>query len=128
MDRGIGVIVDGGTGPVRTVAALAVPPRDASATTPRRSGGRAALSWQHFEDPSGHGTVQFACVAWLGIGRVRAAAHRVVNDPRGLGSSSASDMHVVLQVSGTSVLEQTGRMLTLEPGGWAAPHVDRLTR
>ena len=124
MECGIGVIVDGSTGPVRTVAALAVPPRDASAATPRRPGGRTALSWQHFEDPSGHGTVQFACVAWLGIGRVRAAAHRVVNDPRGLGSSSGSDMHVVLQVSGTSVLEQTGRMLTLEPGSWAAPQAD----
>lgn len=124
MECGIGVIADGSTGPVRTVAALAVPPRDASAATPRRSGGRAALSWQHFEDPSGHGAVQFARVAWLGIGRVRAAAHRVVNDPRRLGSLSGSDVHVVLQVSGTSVLEQTGHMLTLEPGGWAAPHVD----
>jgi AraC-like DNA-binding protein len=69
--------------------------------------------------------VQFARVAWLGIGRVRAAAHRVVNDPRRLGSSSGSDVHIVLQVSGTSVLEQTGHMLTLRPGGWAAPHVDR---
>jgi AraC-like DNA-binding protein len=48
-----------------------------------------------------------------------------VNDPRRLGSSSGSDVHIVLQVSGTSVLEQTGHMLTLEPGGWAAPHVDR---
>jgi AraC-like DNA-binding protein len=125
MERDIGVSVDGSTRPVRTVAALAVPPRDASAATPRRSGGRATLSWQHFEDPSGHGAVQFARVAWLGIGRVRAAAHRVVNDPRRLGSSSGSDVHIVLQVSGTSVLEQTGHMLTLEPGGWAATHVDR---
>jgi AraC-like DNA-binding protein len=124
MECGIGVSVDGSTGPVRTVAALAVPPRDAPEATPRRSAGRAALSWQHFEDPSGHGAVQFARVAWLGIGRVRAAAHRVVNDPRRLGSSSGSDVHVVLQVSGTSVLEQAGHMLTLEPGGWAAPHVD----
>jgi AraC-like DNA-binding protein len=124
MECGIGVITDGSTGPVRTVAALTVPPRDASAATTRRSGGRAALSWQHFEDPSGHGAVQFARVAWLGIGRVRAAAHRVVNDPRRLGNSSDSDVHVVLQLSGTSVLEQRGRMLTLEPGCWAAPHVD----
>ena len=124
MECGIGVSVDGSTGPVRTVAALAVPPRDASAAASKRSGGRAALSWQYFEDPSGHGAVQFARVAWLGIGRVRAAAHRVVNDPRRLGSPSGSDVHVVLQMSGTSVLEQAGRMLTLEPGGWAAPHAD----
>jgi len=55
-------------GPVRTVAARAVPPRDASAATPRRSAGRATLSWQHFEDPPGHGAVQFTRVAWLGIG------------------------------------------------------------
>jgi AraC-like DNA-binding protein len=124
MECGIGVSVDGSTGPVPTVAALAVPPRDASAATPRRSGGRATLSWQNFEDPSGHGAVQFTHVAWLAIGRVRAAAHRVVNDPRRLASSSGSDVHVVLQVSGMSVLEQTGRTLTLEPGGWAAPHAD----
>ena len=124
MESGIGVSVDHSIGPVRTVASLTVPPRDASAATPRRSGGRATLSWQHFEDPSGHGAVQFTRVAWLGVGRVRAAAHRVVNDPRRLGSSSGSDVHVVLQVSGTSVLEQTGRMLALEPGGWAVPHVD----
>ncbi|MDB6012245.1 MAG: helix-turn-helix protein [Gammaproteobacteria bacterium] len=124
MECGIGVIVDGSTGPVRTVATLAVPPRDAPAATSRRSGGRPTLSWQHFEDPSGHGAVQFSRVAWLGIGRVRAAAHRVVNDPRRLGNSSGSDVHIVLQVSGTSVLEQTGRMLTLEPGSWAAPQAD----
>jgi hypothetical protein len=55
MECGIGVIVDGSTGPVRTVATLAVPPRDAPAATSRRSGGRPTLSWQHFEDPSGHG-------------------------------------------------------------------------
>lgn len=115
---------DGITGPVRTVAALAVPPREASAATSRRPGGRNALSWQHVEDPSGHGAVQFARMAWLGIGRVRAAAHRVVNDPRRRGNSSGSDVHIVLQVSGSSVLEQTGHMLTLEPGGWAAPRVD----
>ena len=117
-------MVDGSTGPVRTVAALAVPPREASTANPGRSGGRTALSWQHVEDPSGHGAVQFARMAWLGIGRVRAAAHRVVNDPRRLGSSLSSDVHVVLQVSGTSVLEQAGHMLTLEPGGWTAPRVD----
>lgn len=115
---------NGSTGPVRTVAALAVPPRGAPAATARRSGVRTALSWQHVEDPSGHGAVQFARMAWLGIGRVRATAHRVVNDPRRLGSSSGSDVHIILQVSGTSVLEQTGHMLTLEPGGWTAPRVD----
>ena len=118
------LMVDGSTGPVRTVAALAVPPREISAATPRRSGVRTALSWQHVEDPSGHGAVQFARMAWLGIGRVRAAAHRVVNDPRRLGRSSGSDVHVVLQVSGTSVLEQAGHMLTLEPAGWTALRVD----
>ena len=124
MECGIGVISDGSTGPVRAAAALAVPPRDDSETTPRRSRGRAALYWQHFEDPSGHSAVQFARVAWLGINRVRSAAHRVVNDPRQLGNSPASDVHVVLQVRGTSVLEQMGRVLRLEPGHWAAPHVD----
>ncbi len=124
MDCGIGVIVNGTKSPVRTVSALAVPPPGASAVTSGGSGGRAALSWQNFEDPSGHGTLQFARVAWLGIARIRASAHRVVNDPRLLEGSSGSDVHVVLQVSGSSVLEQTGDVLTLEPGGWAAPRVD----
>ena len=119
------VIVDGATGSVRTVAALAIPPRDtASATGSRRSGSRAALAWQHFEEPAGHGTLQFTRVAWLTIGRVRAGPHRVVNDPRRPGSASGSDMHIVLQVSGTSVLEQAGRMLTLEPGCWVVPGAD----
>ena len=55
---------------------------------------------------------------------MRAAAHRVVNDPRLFGDSSGSDVHVVLQVSGTSVLEQRGDTVTLEAGGWAAPRAD----
>jgi AraC-like DNA-binding protein len=109
---------------VRTVAALCVPPRDAAEAVTTHPGGRTTLSWQRFEDPSGHGAVQFTRVAWLGIGRVRAAAHRVVNDPRQFGSASGSDIHVVLQLSGTSVLEQRGDTLTLEPGDWAAPRAD----
>ena len=116
--------LSGSTVPVSTVAALAVPPRGALETAPGLLGDRDTFSWQRFEDPTGHGAVQFTRVAWLGIGRVRAGAHRVVNDPRRLGSSSGSDMHVVLQVSGTSVLEQAGYVLTLEPGGWAAPRPD----
>jgi AraC-like DNA-binding protein len=124
MECGIGVSVDRSTGPVRTVAALCVPPRDAAEAVTTHPGGRTTLSWQRFEDPSGHGAVQFTRVAWLGIGRVRAAAHRVVNDPRQFGSASGSDIHVVLQLSGTSVLEQRGDTLTLEPGDWAAPRAD----
>jgi AraC family transcriptional activator of tynA and feaB len=117
--------MDGAAGSVRTVATLAIPQRDmVSATASRRPGSRATLSWQHFEDPSGHGTLQFTRVGWLAIGRVRAGPHGVVNDPRRPGSASGSDVHVVLQVSGTSVLEQTGRMLTLEPGCWIAPELD----
>ena len=124
MDCGIGEIVNDTKVSVRTVPALAVPPQGASAVTSGRPGDRAALSWRNFEDPSGHGTLQFARVAWLGIARIRASAHRVVNDPRLLDGSPGSDVHVVLQVSGSSVLEQTGHVLTLEPGGWAVPRVD----
>jgi AraC-like DNA-binding protein len=111
---------------VRTVAALVVPPRDAISASPRkRNGSRAMLSWQNFDDPSGHGTLQFARVAWLSLGRVRAGPHRVVSDPRRFRGPTGQDHHVVLQVSGVSVLEQTGRTLTLEPGGWATPSPDR---
>jgi len=56
---------------------------------------------------------------WLAIGRVRAAAHRVVHDPRRFRSSTGPDVHIVLQVSGTDILEQSGRLLTLDPGHWA---------
>jgi AraC-like DNA-binding protein len=124
MKSGGGVSVDGNLDSLLTVSALAVPPRDASAVTPTLSGSGAALSWQNFEDPYGRGLLQFASVAWLGISRVRASAHRVVNDPRRLSDPSASDVHVVLQVTGTSVLDQTGDRLTLKPGGWAVPRVD----
>jgi AraC family transcriptional regulator, positive regulator of tynA and feaB len=112
-------------GSVRTVGALAFPPRDiVSAAASRRAGSRATLSWQHLEDPSGHGTLQYTRITWLAIGRVRAGPHRVVNDPRRLGGMSGSELHVVLQVSGTSVLEQAGRMLTLEPGSWVTAGAD----
>jgi hypothetical protein len=117
--------MDTAAGSVRTVAALAFPPRDiVSSSGFRRPGSRAVLSWQHIEDPSGHGALQFTRVTWLAIGRVRAGPHRVVNDPRRPGSTPGSDMHIVLQVSGTSVLEQAGRMLTLEPGCWVTPGAD----
>lgn len=112
-------------GSVRTVGALAFPPRDiVSSAASRRSGSRATLSWQHLEDPSGHGTLQYTRVTWLAIGRVRAGPHRVVNDPRRPGGVSGSDVHIVLQVSGASVLEQAGRMLTLEPGCWVTAGAD----
>jgi AraC family transcriptional regulator, positive regulator of tynA and feaB len=112
-------------GSVRTVGAFAFPPRDIGSTAAsRRSGSRAILSWQHLEDPSGHGTLQYTRVTWLAIGRVRAGPHRVVNDPRRLGGMSGSDVHVVLQVSGTSVLELAGRLFTLEPGCWVTAVAD----
>jgi AraC-like DNA-binding protein len=83
------------------------------------------LTWQHYEDPSGHGALQFTRLGWLSIGRVRAGPHRVVNDPRRFGNPTKTDVHIVFQVSGVSVLEQTGSMLTLEPGRWVIPMTDR---
>src|SRR5882724_364708 len=107
-------------GPVRTVGTFAVPPAEAgSATAPTLPGHRHTITWQHFEEPSVHGALQFTRVMWLAIGRVRAAAHRVVHDPRRFRSSTGPDVHIVLQVSGTDILEQSGRLLTLDPGHWA---------
>jgi AraC-like DNA-binding protein len=116
--------LDEAAGPLRTVGALVVPPRDWSPVH-RRFGSRTTLSWQHYEDPSGHGALQFTRFAWLAIGRVRAGPHRVVNDPRRFGTPSKTDIHIVFQVSGVTVLEQAGSMLTLEPGRWIIPITDR---
>jgi AraC-like DNA-binding protein len=118
------VNLDEAAGPLRTVGALVVPPRD-GAPVQRCSGSRTTLSWQHYEDPSGHGALQFTRLGWLALGRVRAGPHRVVNDPRRVGNPSRTDVHIVFQVSGVTVLEQTGSMLTLEPGRWIIPIPDR---
>ena len=115
---------DEAAGLLRTLSALVVPPRD-GAVLERRSGSRTTLSWQHYEDSSGHGALQFTRLGWLAIGRVRAGPHRVVNDPRRFGNSPSTDVHIVFQVSGVCVLEQTRRMLTLEPGRWMIPSADR---
>lgn len=72
-----------------------------------------------------HGTLLFTHLAWLAIGRVRAGAHRAVHDPRRLGGPTASGVHIVLQVSGTSTLEQAGLTFTLEPRSWALLAGDR---
>jgi AraC-like DNA-binding protein len=82
-------------------------------------GNRNTIKWQHFEEPSVNGTLQFTRVMWLAIGRVRAGAHRVAHDPRRVRSPAGPDVHVILQVSGTDILEQSGRLLTLGPAHWA---------
>jgi AraC-like DNA-binding protein len=112
------VSLNGATGTTRTVVALAVPPRDSgSSMAAMRSG--PVMSWQQLEEPSVRGTLQFSRMAWLSMGRVRAGAHRVVHDPRRASSPASSDLHIVLQVSGTNTVEQSGRVLTLGPGHWA---------
>jgi AraC-like DNA-binding protein len=115
----------GVAGRMRTVGTLVVPPRDAAPSIAlKRPGSRNTFSWQYIEDPSVHGTLQFMRVAWLAIGRVRAGAHRVVHDAHRLGSPAGSDLHVILQIGGTSVLEQTGHAVILEPGRWIVPAAD----
>ncbi len=107
---------------MRTVGTLAVPPRDTvSATALKRLGHRSTFSWQSIEDESVQGVLQFARLSWLAIGRVRAGPHRVVHDARRLGSPAGPDQHVILQMSGTSVLEQAGRLVILEAGRWVVP-------
>jgi AraC-like DNA-binding protein len=75
--------------------------------------------------PSVDGTLEFTRIAWLGLGRVRAGAHRVVHDPRRFSASGESHAHVVLQVSGASTVGQNERMLTLEPAHFAILMGDR---
>jgi AraC-like DNA-binding protein len=106
--------------PARMALGLAVPPREAApAVAPTHANGRQMMSWQHFEEPSVHGVLEFTRVMWLAIGRVRAGAHRVLHDPRRAHASTGANVHVVLQLSGADTLEQSGRSLILKPGHWA---------
>ena len=111
--------VDGTAGSMRLVVTLAIPARDTALhTSVVRPGNSETLTWQRFDTRSVKGVLHLTRVAWLAIGGLRAGPHRVVHHPRRMATPSRSDMHFVLQVSGTSVLEQRGRSLTLQPGNW----------
>jgi AraC family transcriptional regulator, positive regulator of tynA and feaB len=115
--------VDGIGGVVRTATRLCVPPHDESSAPvfPSREGGD-SLTSRLFTEPSVQGTLEFARIAWLALGRVRAGAHRAVYDPRRW--SHGSQTHMVLQVSGSSVLEHSGHSLALESGHFALVEAD----
>lgn len=111
--------VDGTAGSTRLLVTLAIPARDTALhTSALRPGPSETLTWQRFDTRSVKGVLHLTRVAWLAIGGLRAGPHRVVHHPRRMASPSRSDMHFVLQVSGTSVLEQRGRSVTLHPGSW----------
>jgi AraC-like DNA-binding protein len=78
-----------------------------------------------YEEPAVDGTLEFARLAWLALGRVRAGPHRTVHDPRRWSHSNGAQAHVVLQVIGSSVVEQHGQALSLESGHWAVLEADR---
>lgn len=111
--------VDGTAGSMRLVVTLSIPPRDTALQTSLvRPGDAETLTWQRFDARSLKGVLHLTRVAWLAMGGLRAGPHRVVHHPRRMSTPSRSDMHFVLQVSGSSVLEQHGRSLTLHPGSW----------
>jgi AraC-like DNA-binding protein len=64
-----------------------------------------------------NGTLDFARLLWLGIGRVRAGAHRVLHSPQP-DAPVGREHHILLQVSGKSLLEQSGRTWELPAGYW----------
>ena len=111
---------------VQTVGGLRVPPlEDPAVVRPSVHTGRDGyIGVCTYAEPS-VGTLEFSRVAWLGVGRVRARAHRVVHDPSQDNKPTAAATHVVLQVGGTSVLGHNGRSLSLERGHWTALCSDR---
>jgi AraC-like DNA-binding protein len=106
-------------GPAPTVATLAVPPQDTvcAVTTPS-SADDPVMTWQYLEEPLVRGTLQFARMAGVSIGRVRAGAHRVAHESAAMPDPASPDLHVILQLSGTNSVEQCGRSFTLGPGQW----------
>jgi AraC-like DNA-binding protein len=110
----------------RTASRLGVPPRDEkSAPVFPRSEQHDSVTSRLYAEPAVDGTLEFARLAWLALGRVRAGPHRTVHDPRRWSDSNGAQAHVVLQVSGSSVLEQSGQALNLESGHWAVLEADR---
>jgi AraC-like DNA-binding protein len=101
---------------VRTIVRLAVPPQpEPSSAEPIRAG--QLIRCQRYTEPAVNGTLDFARLLWLGIGRVRAGPHRA---PHCLQSDSPAgrEHHILLQVSGKSLLEQSGRTWELPAGYW----------
>ena len=110
-----------------TVLSLRVPPLEDAAIPASADNSRDGyIGFRAYAEPSAHGTLEFSRLAWLGVGCVRAHSHRAVHDPRRENSPTTAATHLVLQVGGTSVLEQNGRLLSLERGHWTALRSDRI--
>ncbi|HEY6927609.1 MAG TPA: helix-turn-helix domain-containing protein [Steroidobacteraceae bacterium] len=112
------MVIKGGGNSVRTAMRLAVPPPESASA--KQSGGRDIIRYERYSEPMVNGTLDFARLLWLGIGRVRADAHRVFHRPEPAGAA-APEQHVMLQVSGRSLLEQSGCTLELPAVCWTAP-------
>jgi AraC-like DNA-binding protein len=111
---------------MQTVMGLRIPPlEDAAVRSSAHTGRDGYIGVCTYAEPSVNGTLQFSRVAWLGVGCVRAGAHRVVHDPSQDTKPTATATHLLLQVGGTSVLGHNGRSLTLERGHWTALRSDR---
>jgi AraC-like DNA-binding protein len=109
---------------IRTVGALQVPPLD-DAPTRAQTCRDVFIGVRTYAEPSVKGTLKFSRVAWLGVGCIRAGGHRVVQKPRRGNRPKSAATHLLLQVSGMSVVEQEGRLLTLHRGHWTALPTDR---
>jgi AraC-like DNA-binding protein len=102
---------------VRSIVRLAVPPHPEPISAAPIRAGHDLIRCQRYTEPTVNGTLDFARLLWLGIGRVRADAHRVLHPPKSEGPVGR-EQHIVLQVSGSSLLEQSGRTWELPAGYW----------
>ena len=66
-------------------------------------------------DPAVSGTLEVTDISWLRVARITAARHRVAHEPSALFRPAVA---VFLQISGESVIEQSGRTARLAPGHW----------
>jgi AraC-like DNA-binding protein len=110
------VVRDSREAPVRTVVRLAVPPPESSSAEPTRAG-HDLIRYKQYTEPTVNGTLDFARLLWFGIGRVRADAHRVFQTSQNKATTER-EQHIVLQVSGHSLLEQNGRLWELPAEHW----------
>lgn len=104
---------------------LVVPPRERTSTPTAGSGSASAVKAWRQAEPRVRGTLLFAELPGLALGRVRADAHRVVYDPQLPAATVEVQCHVLFQISGRSVLEYGGDSLKLASGTFVVITADR---
>ena len=69
-----------------------------------------------YGDPTVASQLETAEVAWLQVARITAGSHRIVHNPP---AEATPSLAMALQVTGTGVLEQHGRIARLIAGNWS---------